>query len=215
MDLREIPIFKNLTDEELREVELLSQTYETVYPKGSHIFKKDEVKEDFYYLKKGSVKVYKIDPEGKRYIIASFNKPAIFGEVYAYLKKPYDFWAEADKDSEIFVIKDFRKLIMTTSSKNLRLNFIDILARKSLKLSKKNQINSQAKLKQKIAAFLLDNEDERKVHLSISREEWADYLATTRPSLSRSLSLMDKAGLIEVSDKEINILDRKALEGLI
>ena len=215
MDLREIPIFKNLTDEELREIELLSQTYETVYPKGSHIFKKDEVKEDFYYLKKGSVKVYKIDPEGKRYIITSFNKPAIFGEVYAYLKKPYDFWAEADKDSEIFVIKDFRKLIMTTSSKNLRLNFIDILAKKSLKLSKKNQINSQAKLKQKIAAFLLDNEDEGKVHLSISREEWADYLATTRPSLSRSLSLMDKSGLIEVSDKEINILDRKALEGLI
>ena len=160
MDLREIPIFKNLTDEELREIELISQTYEMVYPKGSHIFKKGEVKEDFYYLKKGRVKVYKIDPEGKRYIIASFNKPAIFGEVYAYLKKPYDFWAEADKDSEIFVIKDFRKLMMRTSSKNLRLNFIDILANKSLKLSKKNQINSQANLKQKIAAFLIDNEDD-------------------------------------------------------
>lgn len=215
MDLREIPIFKNLTDEELREIELLGQTYEMVYPKGSHIFKKGEVKEDFYYLKKGSVKVYKIDPEGKRYIIASFNKPAIFGEVYAYLRKPYDFWAEADKDSEIFVIKDFRKLIMRTSSKNLRLNFIDILAKKSLKLSKKNQINSQANLKQKIAAFLLDNEDEGQVHLSISREEWADYLATTRPSLSRSLSAMDKDGLIEVNDKEVNILDRKALEAMI
>lgn len=215
MDLREIPIFTNLTDEELREIELISQTYEMVYPKGSHIFNKGEVKEDFYYLKKGRVKVYKIDPEGKRYIIASFNKPAIFGEVYAYLKKPFDFWAEADKDSEIFVIKDFRKLMMRTSSKNLRLNFIDILAKKSLRLSKKNQINSQANLKQKIAAYLLDNEEDGIVRLSISREEWADYLATTRPSLSRSLSKMDKDGLIEVSDKKVIITDKKSLEALI
>ena len=118
-------------------------------------------------------------------------------------------------DSKVLVIKDFRKLINTSKSTNFRINFIEILARKSLKLSKKNQINSQANLKQKIAAFLLDNEKDDLVKLTISREEWADYLATTRPSLSRSLSEMAKEGLIRIEDKLIRIEDRKSLEAMI
>lgn len=215
MDLRKIPILNNLTDRELEDIKSLGDLSLVTYPKDSHIFKMGEIKEDLYYLISGRVKVYKIDPEGKRYIIASFDKPAIFGEVYAYLKEPFDFWAQADVDSEVFVIKNFRNLINKSDSTNLRINFIEILARKSLKLSKKNQINSQSNLKQKIAAYLLDREKDSCINLSISREEWADYLATTRPSLSRSLSIMDREGLIKVEDKKITIIDKKTLKELI
>lgn len=215
MDLRKISIFKNLKNEEIEEIKKIADLNLITYPKDSHIFTKGEIKDDLYCLIAGRIKVYKIDPEGKRYIIASFDKPAIFGEVYAYLSEPFDFWAQADEDSKVLVIKDFRKLINTSESSNLRINFIEILARKSLKLSKKNQINSQANLKQKIAAFLLDNEKDDLVKLTISREEWADYLATTRPSLSRSLSEMAKEGLIRIEDKLIRIEDRKSLEAMI
>lgn len=215
MNLREIPIFKNLSDEEIREIEKSTSIEEKIFPKASHIFKEGDIKDDFYYLIQGSVKVYKVDPEGKRYIIASFTKPAIFGEVYAYLKEPFDFWAEADKESKILVISDFRGLMAKIQSRTLLLNFTDLLARKSLTLSKKNQINSKTSLKQKIAAYLIENEKEGMVHLETSREEWADYLATTRPSLSRSLSEMAKDGIIKVNNKEIQIPDIETLKNLI
>lgn len=215
MDLRKIPIFKNLSEDEIKEIQDIAAIEEKTFEKGSHIFKKGDIKEDFYYLVKGSIKVYKIDPEGKRYIIASFNKPVIFGEVYAYLKEPFDFWAEADKDSTVIVISDFRNLLKRLKFRSLGLNFIDLLARKSLSLSKKNQINSQSTLEQKIAAYILENEKGGVVHLNISREELADYLAVTRPSLSRSLSAMAKEGLINIKDRQITIENMEGLKSIV
>lgn len=215
MDLRKIPIFKNLSEDEIKEIQAIATIKEKTFVKGSHIFKKGDIKEDFYYLEKGSIKVYKIDPEGKRYIIASFNKPVIFGEVYAYLKESFDFWAEADKDSTVVVISDFRNLLRRLKSRSLGLNFIDLLARKSLSLSKKNQINSQSTLDKKIAAYILENEKDGILHLNISREELADYLAVTRPSLSRSLSAMAKEGLIDIKDRQITIENIKGLKSIV
>lgn len=215
MDLRKIPIFKNLSEDEIKEIQAIATIEEQTFVKGSHIFKKGDIKEDFYYLEKGSIKVYKIDPEGKRYIIASFNKPVIFGEVYAYLKEPFDFWAEADKDSTVVVISDFRNLLRRLKSRSLGLNFIDLLARKSLSLSKKNQINSQSTLDKKIAAYILENEKDGILHLNISREELADYLAVTRPSLSRSLSAMAKEGLIDIKDRQITIENMGGLKRIV
>lgn len=215
MDLRKIPIFKNLSEDEIKEIQAIATIKEKTFVKGSHIFKKGDIKEDFYYLEKGSIKVYKIDPEGKRYIIASFNKPVIFGEVYAYLKEPFDFWAEADKDSTVVVISDFRNLLRRLKSRSLGLNFIDLLARKSLSLSKKNQINSQSTLDKKIAAYILENEKDGILHLNISREELADYLAVTRPSLSRSLSAMAKEGLIDIKDRQITIENIKGIKSIV
>lgn len=215
MDLRKIPIFKNLTEDEIKEIQDIATIEEKTFEKGSHIFNKGDIKEDFYYLEKGSIKVYKIDPEGKRYIIASFNKPVIFGEVYAYLKEPFDFWAEADKDSTVIIISDFRSLLKGLKSRSLGLNFIDLLARKSLSLSKKNQINSQSTLEQKIAAYILENEKDGILRLNISREELADYLAVTRPSLSRSLSAMVKEGLIAIKDRQIIIENMEGLKSIV
>ena len=48
-----------------------------------------------------------------------------------------------------------------------------------------------------------------------SREEWADILATTRPSLSRELSNMIDDGLISLADKSVEIKDIKKLGDII
>ena len=49
---------------------------------------------------------------------------------------------------------------------------------------------------------------------SMNREELADYLGTTRPSLSRELMNMQEEGLIEVTRSDFTILNREGLEGL-
>ena len=48
----------------------------------------------------------------------------------------------------------------------------------------------------------------------MNREELADYLGTTRPSLSRELMKMQEEGLIRVEKKFIYIPDREKLEVL-
>ncbi len=48
----------------------------------------------------------------------------------------------------------------------------------------------------------------------ISQKELADYLGTTRPSLSRELMKMQQEQLIETDRNTIKIVDRDALEAL-
>lgn len=215
MNLRCIPIFNNLSDEDLSCIGKNVNIEEKLYKKGEQIFRVGEVASHMYYLIEGSILVYKIDPNGKRFIIKKLNKPSIFGEVYSYLGEPFDFSAEAETDSKVLIINDFKKIFETDVSKEFLQSYIDLLSKKCLQLSRTNQITSQSTLRQKIAKYLILNQENSKVSIDHSREEWADILATTRPSLSRELSNMIDDGLITLSDKSIEIEDIERLEDII
>ena len=197
MDLREIKIFKNLTDQDLDLIRSKTEFIEKTYSKGENIFRINDRSTDLFYLMEGSLNVYQIDSNGKRFIFQNFNKPTLFGEVYSYLGEPFDFDCECAVDSKILIIKNFRKIFDPPCPEDFLRSYINFLSQKCLALSKKNQITSQASLRQKIGKYLLENEKDGKVALSMKREELADYLSTTRPSLSRELS---KICLLYTSD---------------
>lgn len=215
MNLRQIPLFKNLTEKDLKILEEHIKIEEKTYEKGSYIFNQGDIKGDLYFLIEGSILVAKFDSNGKRSIIQTFNNKGIFGEVYAYLNEPFDFSALVQKKSKVLVIKEFRNLINEFMPKSFLINYIDLISKKCLILSQKNQITNQFTLRQKIANFLLIEEENKKINLKQTREELADFLSTTRPSLSRELSNMADENIIKISGKDIYILDINLLKNLL
>lgn len=215
MNLRQIPLFKNLTEKDLKILEEHIKIEEKTYEKGSYIFNQGDIKGDLYFLIEGSILVAKFDSNGKRSIIQTFNNKGIFGEVYAYLNEPFDFSALVQKKSKILVIKEFRNLINEFMPKSFLINYIDLISKKCLVLSQKNQITNQFTLRQKIANYLLIEEKNNKVKLKQTREELADFLSTTRPSLSRELSNMAEENIIKISGKDIYIVDINLLKNLL
>ncbi|MDU2582871.1 MAG: Crp/Fnr family transcriptional regulator [Anaerococcus hydrogenalis] len=215
MNLRQIPLFKNLTEKDLKILEENIKIEEKTYEKGSYIFNQGDIKGDLYFLIEGSILVAKFDSNGKRSIIQTFNNKGIFGEVYAYLNEPFDFSALVQKKSKILIIKEFRNLINEFMPKSFLINYINLISKKCLVLSQKNQITNQFTLRQKIANFLLIEEKNNKIELKQTREELADFLSTTRPSLSRELSNMADENIIKISGKDIYILDINLLKNLL
>ena len=215
MNLRNISIFKDLSDQDLGYIKNKTYIEEKAFAKGEQIFRVGDIAGDMYYLIQGSILVYKIDPNGKRFIIKKFNKPSIFGEVYSYLEEPFDFSAEAEEKTRVFIIHDFKKLFEGEVPEAFLKSYINLVSKKCMELSRTNQITSQSTLRQKIAKYLILNQDESRVLIDYSREEWADILATTRPSLSRELSSMVEDELITISNKTIEIVDIKALGEII
>ena len=215
MNLRQIPLPKNPTEKDLKILEENIKIEEKIYEKGSYIFYQGDIKRDLYFLIEGSILVAKFDSNGKRSIIQTFNNKGIFGEVYAYLNEPFDFSALVQKKSKVLVIKEFRNLINEFMPKSFLINYIDLISKKCLILSQKNQITNQFTLRQKIANFLLIEEENKKINLKQTREELADFLSTTRPSLSRELSNMADENIIKVSGKDIYILDINLLKNLL
>ena len=212
MDLREIKIFKNLTDQDLGLIRSKTEFIEKTYGKGEYIFMAGDKSGDLFYLMEGVLNVYQIDSNGKRFIFQNFTKPTLFGEVYSYLGEPFDFDCECASSCKILIIKDFRKIFEPPCPESFLRSYINFLSHKCLVLSKKNQITSQASLRQKIGKYLLETENQGKVKLSMKREDLADYLSTTRPSLSRELSKMADEGIIKVGGDFIEILDRNGIE---
>ena len=215
MNLRQIPLSKNLTEKDLKILEENIKIEEKTYEKGSYIFNQGDIKGDLYFLIEGSILVAKFDSNGKRSIIQTFNNKGIFGEVYAYLNEPFDFSALVQKKSKILVIKEFRNLINEFMPKSFLINYINLISKKCLVLSQKNQITNQFTLRQKIANFLLIEEENNKIKLKQTREELADFLSTTRPSLSRELSNMAEENIIKISGKDIYIIDINLLKNLL
>lgn len=212
MDLREIKIFKNLTDQDLNLIRSKTEFIEKTYGKGEYIFMAGDKSGDLFYLMEGVLNVYQIDSNGKRFIFQNFTKPTLFGEVYSYLGEPFDFDCECASSCKILIIKDFRKIFEPPCPESFLRSYINFLSHKCLALSKKNQITSQASLRQKICKYLLETENQGKVKLSMKREDLADYLSTTRPSLSRELSKMADEGIIKVGGDFIEILNREGIE---
>lgn len=212
MDLREIKIFKNLIDQDLDLIRSKTEFIEKTYGKGEYIFMAGDKSGDLFYLMEGVLNVYQIDSNGKRFIFQNFTKPTLFGEVYSYLGEPFDFDCECASSCKILIIKDFRKIFEPPCPESFLRSYINFLSHKCLALSKKNQITSQASLRQKIGKYLLETENQGKVKLSMKREDLADYLSTTRPSLSRELSKMADEGIIKVGGDFIEILNREGIE---
>ena len=212
MDLREIKIFKNLIDQDLDLIRSKTEFIEKTYGKGEYIFMAGDKSGDLFYLMEGVLNVYQIDSNGKRFIFQNFTKPTLFGEVYSYLGEPFEFDCECASSCKILIIKDFRKIFEPPCPESFLRSYINFLSHKCLALSKKNQITSQASLRQKICKYLLETENQGKVKLSMKREDLADYLSTTRPSLSRELSKMVDEGIIKVSGDFIEILNREGIE---
>ena len=212
MDLREIKIFKNLIDQDLDLIRSKTEFIEKTYGKSEYIFMAGDKSGDLFYLMEGVLNVYQIDSNGKRFIFQNFTKPTLFGEVYSYLGEPFDFDCECASSCKILIIKNFRKIFEPPCPESFLRSYINFLSHKCLALSKKNQITSQASLRQKICKYLLETENQGKVKLSMKREDLADYLSTTRPSLSRELSKMADEGIIKVGGDFIEILNREGIE---
>ncbi|NLW43184.1 MAG: Crp/Fnr family transcriptional regulator [Tissierellia bacterium] len=215
--LEEVTLFKGLKEEEIKSV-LDKHAQRQEFKKGEYIFVKGDKPKYMYILEKGSLSVFNDDVFGKRELLSSFSNPGdLFAEVYLYLeKRTYHFSAIADSDLKLIVIsKEFFNQIYDLNTKIGRIvteNYLNILSEKLYYFNQKIRMISGFTLRQKLSRYILENRDDGlEFNLTYNREELADYLGSTRPSVSRELSKMQEEGLINIDRSKIIILDLEEL----
>ncbi|MDO4794009.1 MAG: Crp/Fnr family transcriptional regulator [Filifactor alocis] len=219
MDYSKCILFKELSEQEAQGYLIESGATVLELQKGEYVFHQGDEPKYLYILEGGRVDICQDTVSGKRNLIARIeNEGELFGEVYLFLeRKGYDFYAMTSEFAKIIRIPKNYFLDDKTqmSHSHLRTAMLKILAHKAYYLNQKIRMMSVVTLRQKIARFLLDRlEDEKKVRVKMTREEWADFLGTTRPSLSRELGAMQDEGLIEIEGKMIYIYDKDVLESI-
>lgn len=211
-------LFKDFTKDEINRFIEYSNAKIIDYKIGNYIFNQGENPKYLYILLDGIVQVEKIDVDGRRYMVNMFEKAGtIFGEVYLYIdNKEYDYSCVAIKNSKVLEIpREYASSEELEKNPKLLKNMLSILSSKAYFLNQKLLIQSSATLRQKIAKFLLQQlEGEDKVELKYNRETLANYIGTTRPSLSRELSNMEDEGYILIEKNSIKVVDIEGLKYL-
>lgn len=174
-----------------------------------------------YYIKKGSVKTFKLHDEGKELITDIYNAGTYFG-YYSLLKDTsYQDYAECIESSELILIPkaDFIQLIY--GNIEIARQFIKQLS--SDVVEKEEQLLHMAydTLRQRVIRTLSElynkfkTENEKEVRITLTREEISKYIGTARESFIRIMSDLKDQGIIEIKEGDIAITDIHKLESLL
>ena len=218
--LRQSELFSGMDEDEIKGCLNCGKAKITSYKRGEMIFLQTDTPDRLTVLLEGSVVVGSDSSDGRRSIVAAFDKPGeLFGEVFVFLNgKTYGQYAQASADSKVLNIP--KSFLYHTCGQNCRRheklisNMLSLLAHKAYSLNRHLQVLSCATLRQKIAMALLNSVPRGELTAKgINREKLADYLNAARPSVSRELMRMQKDGLIKICGKNITI-EKEKLRGI-
>ena len=196
-------LFRNVSEESIARILVCSGAKFRTYKKDETIFRQGEQADYFYALLKGNVSIISYMPSGKVNALYHVASGALIGEHYS---------SNLDTNGRVYGFCDKA----CDHHKQLIQNLYESMSTKEWMAVRKLNVLGFASVQERAAAWLLQETDASDtVVLKTNREEQADYLCVARPSLSRTLMQMQKAGLIEADRKQIRILDREKLEKIL
>lgn len=214
--LKKSILFQNMSDDQIKSC--LESDYISMksYQKNEVIFSQESQPEALYILLEGNVSIISYSFDGKRNLMTTIHeKGDLFGEVYLFLKQDYAFDALASKKS--FVINISKQFFFAFSNDKIHQsiiqNMLEILASKAFLLSQKLRMVSYTSIRQKVVRYLISSKEgsEQKIILGLNRNELAEYLGISRPSLSRELIRMKEEKLIDIEGNTILFLQEENL----
>jgi CRP-like cAMP-binding protein len=218
--LREIPMFSELTGEQLEEV--AAQSSQISLKKHLQLFMEGEKYRGFYILLEGSIKVFRISNEGRETIIHLVKPKQVFADIPLFEGTDYPVSAEALIDSVLifFNAGDFTALL--EKNPQISLKMLAGFAKRMKSLTQKIEELSSKEVTSRLAKFILQeinssgtgNLPEPFIKLSVSKTAVAGYIGTITETLSRSLKKLQDDEIIRVQGKKVFVTNIKKLKEL-
>ncbi len=219
-DCDNIHLFRNIKKDEIEKMFRCSKTVERFFDEGNYIFRQGEIPKNLFLVLEGTVMISKDFASGKRDVLFMVGQGDVFGEMFLFAGTK-TYWYDAIAQEKVQVLEipwEFFYCFCSNACEHHRMitrNMLEIQSEKNFKMTRKLHLLSGTTLRERIALWLMEQAVEGDiVKLTMNREELADYLGTTRPSLSRELMKMQQEHLIETEKNVIKIVDRNALETL-
>ncbi len=214
--LSSIPFFSGLSPMQLGEVGRIA--VEKHFNKGQLIFSDGDEGDGFYLIVDGTVKVFKLSPDGKEHILHLFSSGRIFGEVPVFAGEHFPVNAEAIADTRVLFFPRSAFLALIRKNPLLAMKMLADLSHKLRRFTTQIENLSLKEIPARLAAYLLFVADEQGtgelVDLQISKGQLASLLGTIPETLSRVFAKLSAQKLIRVEGRKIVLLDEMGLKEL-
>ena len=210
-----------LGDASLAELDRMSHS--TAYPEGAVILVEGQVPRGVYVLCQGRVKLTTTSRDGKTLILRIVQPGEILGLQSMVTGKPYDLTVETLQPSQLAFVNrsDFLRFIkehgdaclyVTQQLSNECQSAYDMV----------RSIGLSHSVSEKLARLLLQwssdgrvTEGAIRLKVSLTHEEIAQLIGTSRETVTRTLGELRKRRILELTGSTLLIRNRTALEGLV
>lgn len=209
-------LFGGLSEVHLKEIKRIA--VDKYFNKGEIIFFDGDEGNGFYLVIGGTVKVYKVSPEGKEQILHMVKEGESIGAVPVFAGKSFPANAQAISKSRLLFFPRTEFINLITNNPSLTMNILAVLSMRLREFTVQIENLSLKEVPGRLAAYLLYQSEEQDtkdfITLSISKLQLANILGTGPESLSRTLGNLRDRKLIEVDGSNIRLVDRAGLEEL-
>lgn len=209
--LKKSELFSSLKDDELQSI---SKYFEKVtYKNNENIFVEGDPSDKFYLLAEGSVKVLKHTMMGKDIILEIMSPGDIFGGVAVLDKKPFPASAQAMESTTVVWISRQNLLRIMDDYPVLKLEIVKYFSDKLRDAHEMLKNIATERVEKRIASLLLklsekigvDDDGFRKIDFPLTRQEISEMVGTTVETCIRTMSKLQKRGIIKSSNGRISI----------
>lgn len=209
--LKKSELFSSLKDDELKSI---SGYFETItYKNNENIFVEGDPSDKFYLLAEGSVKVLKHTMMGKDIILEIMSPGDIFGGVAVLDRKPFPASAQAMESTTVVWISRQNLLRIMDEYPVLKLEIVKYFSDKLRDAHEMLKNIATERVEKRIASLLLklsekigvENSGYIKIDFPLTRQEISEMVGTTVETCIRTMSKLQKSGIVKSSNGRISI----------
>ncbi len=187
--------------------------------RNDHLFHGGQNLKSVTVLRTGSVKAYSLSHDGDE-IVSGFYLPGEVIGLDALSSEKHPGFAVALEDSRYCEIpfRDFQRML--NESPKLNQVMLRMLSEEMTETRELLLVVGRLDARTRVSLFLLSlsrrlarrNQDPDRFRLTMDRRDIANYLGLTIETVSRTLSGLQRDGIIDVRGKQVRVLDRRALQ---
>ena len=200
--LLNIPLFTGLYDEDLIKIENTMST--RTFPKNSMIVLEEEYGDTVYIVKTGTIKITRLNDEGKEVILALMGSGEFFGELAALDGEARSANALAQEECILYLINRSDFIDLLRHNTKVSFNLLSELAKRIRHSDQQIEALSLDDAEHRIGVCVLnlaeDNGVIRKGQVTIQKlpfqQDIANIAGTSRETVSRVLKLFEEKDLV-------------------
>ena len=213
--LQSVSLFFDLSEKELGYIEekMVTRRYEN----GNYIFLEDSEGEQCFFVAKGSVKVTRLSKDGREVILTMLNAGDFFGEMSLLDGESRSANVIALEETEVLTLNREDFLVVLHDYPTIAIQLVKEMAGRLRKSDRHIASLSLSDAEKRITMCIIRFADDQGVikngKVSIPKtpiqQDIANMAGTSRETVSRALSILEKENLIERNGRELIILDYK------
>ena len=194
----------------------------TTFAKGELIYSPYERGDAIHVVETGRVRLYRSAPDGRQLTLAMLDRGMAFGQVATLEPDTFDCYAEAMDETRVRTLRLAELERVISLHPSLAVNLLRILAARLREAEDQLESIAFHGVPSRLAAKVLELMDRYgrvtpsgiRIDQRFTHMQLAEMIGTSRETLTKVINDLREAGLVDVRERMVWVLDVEGLERL-